>query len=671
MYLSLTRLFLLFTFTTLFNLSLQSKPKVLSTTAKVNELQGNLKITNHHYRRREQQVHEWRPLKIYFDLTKLVQKNPSRANFYQKVFEATGKWYSEALYVRDNKSKIAPEIRRMIKHRVEDKFSTDKIEDYDLLVHVQMVKNEETTLAWAGPLIRHPDSQRPISGQVGITWFGNSNFKHSSNAVTFAVGTIIHEFAHIIAFIEFEVYHARYTKYDRSTKLYYFNGPNVVKSMAKYYDCPLEQASKGMPLETFGTDEPGAHWDEAATKDELMSPIGGEEPEKVSPMTMAQFEDSGWYLSNYRFVENYSYKKGSGCGFIQKGNSVCPKEPVCKKGTDGFLTSDYMGLGYCENSANGCFIEIKYSNRNCQTSEGWERYLKKYGPTYGGTCTIAQGEIYYIKPNAKSSEYTAELSVATECAPNNKSYTLTFKKFKWDLKKHKYSGDLKITCDKKGTVSFNEYGELTSSIECHDPESLCTKRFSANQNSLGEGCHKSCIQNGRCHPGFVTEARKLEELLRNFNTNLKLKKLQNDLHNARMMTLELTDELGKLSNNSQTNFQKNSSSIITSTRKLTQKTNRNNLKLNEILENRYFNDWGSDNEWTLLKQIGNTRLLEADNSNIQENFEKKKLGLQNSYVFSERFLDSKNDSHWKCWCYSDGNEHDQCPDLIEDELAET
>jgi len=372
--------------TLIFNLSLSGVPKVFDNIKAIESQQGNLKMTPSHYRRRMQKTAGWRPIKIYFDMTKLNNQNRKQVEFYQKVFSICGEWYGGALYVRDDQSKILPFVNKMVNRGEEEKFASSNLQSYDLLIHVHMARNDGSAMAWAGPRLRHPDSQRPITGETAVTWFGDNTFMEMEDSINRAVGTIIHEFAHVIAFISFDQYQARYTKYDRASKVWYFNGPKTVKAMGNYYGCTAAEVGKGMPIETMSRREPGGHWQEAALNDELMTPVGGEEPEKVSPMTMAMFEDSGWYKSNYRYVENYTYRKGAGCKGL--GNkSSCPNPPICKPRTQGFVTSSYKGIGYCEKDMSGCLNEQTYSNRNCMNEVEWERWFKNFGPTYGGNCT--------------------------------------------------------------------------------------------------------------------------------------------------------------------------------------------------------------------------------------------------------------------------------------------
>ena len=58
----------------------------------------------------------------------------------------------------------------------------------------------------------------------------------------------------------------------------------------------------------------GSHWDERTFSTEIMSPMASNYP-KLSVLTLAFFEDTGWYLSNYSLIDEWT--KGVDFGFQQ------------------------------------------------------------------------------------------------------------------------------------------------------------------------------------------------------------------------------------------------------------------------------------------------------------------------------------------------------------------
>merc|ERR1712086_750981 len=91
-----------------------------------------------------------------------------------------------------------------------------RISDYDLLIRVFLCPNKGNALAYAGPFLRHPTSQRPVTGTVCILPYGDANFKKAKDSVNRAVGTVVHEFGHVISFISWDRSHKVKLTLDRT-----------------------------------------------------------------------------------------------------------------------------------------------------------------------------------------------------------------------------------------------------------------------------------------------------------------------------------------------------------------------------------------------------------------------------------------------------------------------
>ena len=55
----------------------------------------------------------------------------------------------------------------------------------------------------------------------------------------------------------------------------------------------------------------GSHWEQRILQTELMAPIVTGSTVHISPMTLAAFEDSGWYTADYS--QAASYVRGKVC----------------------------------------------------------------------------------------------------------------------------------------------------------------------------------------------------------------------------------------------------------------------------------------------------------------------------------------------------------------------
>ena len=133
---------------------------------------------------------------------------------------------------------------------------------------------------------------------------------------------------------------------------------------------------------------------------------------------------------DFRFSENFSYNKGLGCLAKYK----CPEKVACKLGTENIVTSDFKAIGYCTKSHNGCAVERKYGNRNCEIAGGWQTYFKRWGASYDENCSIAEGQFRRYLESGESYTIPA-ISARAECAADYKSYTITCKDFKLNTDK--------------------------------------------------------------------------------------------------------------------------------------------------------------------------------------------------------------------------------------------
>ena len=93
--------------------------------------------------------------------------------------------------------------------------------------------------------------------------------------------------------------------------------PKVVQAARKHFNC---SSIKGIELENQGIEGSiGSHWEARTMLGDYMIAI--DYPEIViSDITLAVFEDSGWYSVNYYTGGLFRYGKNMGCSFL---NSTC------------------------------------------------------------------------------------------------------------------------------------------------------------------------------------------------------------------------------------------------------------------------------------------------------------------------------------------------------------
>jgi len=247
------------------------------------KVQGFEKLTQKNLDSRElsRSTGEYRPLRIFFDLTELYKELNSKAlrmeeriTMYKECFKIVGAWWADALNVNDEKGKIEAEVKKGMKTagmkmHLDFKMNDKKMNDYDLLIRVLWVKSQPPSeiLADASPILRHPASQRPLTGKVNVYSYGDTKWTGKS-ALTTASDTMIHEFGHIISFISFERMQKKNIKMDYVLKKMIWTGPIVLKRARTYYGC---STLAGVPLQT-NNGKVGGHWDEEFLGVEMMTP---------------------------------------------------------------------------------------------------------------------------------------------------------------------------------------------------------------------------------------------------------------------------------------------------------------------------------------------------------------------------------------------------------------
>lgn len=87
--------------------------------------------------------------------------------------------------------------------------------------------------------------------------------------------------------------------------------PKVLQFAKFHYSCPH---MRGVELE--GRDY-GSHWEERVAGDEIMSPLTTRVM-PLSALTLALFEDTGWYSINYGAAQRWRWGWRKGCDFVMK-----------------------------------------------------------------------------------------------------------------------------------------------------------------------------------------------------------------------------------------------------------------------------------------------------------------------------------------------------------------
>ena len=225
----------------------------------------------------------------------------------------------------------------------------DDFNENDIIFFVFYKNLGLETIAQAGACF-YDKNNRPIIGLLEIN-SGKDAFKNSDNK-KFVKGVLLHEITHILAFNERILYNLGmgfYVKTDDQDILY-VNSSKVMKIAKKHFNCEF---LRGLPLENYGG--PGSvnsHWEARYMLGDYM--ISQQYLDvTISDITLALFEDTGFYEVEYCTGGLFKFGKNKGCAFFDESCIVNKKtkfhDEFCEENNEPICTQSKTSKGYCYN----------------------------------------------------------------------------------------------------------------------------------------------------------------------------------------------------------------------------------------------------------------------------------------------------------------------------------
>ena len=186
---------------------------------------------------------------------------------------------------------------------------------HDLLIFPYInINMSEYTLAQAWTCLILSSNSRPLVGVVEI----NPNFSLNKIDTSFHMKYILlHEISHVLGFNSgmFEKLHFLYTERKNGITRDYLISPKVIEKAKLHFNC---DNLKGVELENQGGDgSAGSHWEARYMLGDYMISTNYIE-NTISDITLAYFEDTGFYKVNYYTGGLFRYGKNQGCAFLQE-----------------------------------------------------------------------------------------------------------------------------------------------------------------------------------------------------------------------------------------------------------------------------------------------------------------------------------------------------------------
>lgn len=268
----------------------------------------------------------WTPIKIFLDYNEFRQAI-SKGQITQKQFDSVKNVLDKAVLVYQKILKVQRIFNKITLNPYQiygcnwsDDVKKNGVEA-DLIICVKTIF-KEGVLANAGSYDVDKTSQRPI---IGILGWNPANVKNIKNEDKGMLSTAIHEIAHILAFSSslFPRFVDANFKKLPIDKILRKNAkgrqmivtPKVLAAAKKHFNC---NKIEGLEIENEGGDgTANSHWEERLMFGDFMIGEGSTET-SISEISLALFEDSGWYQANYFTGGLFLFGKNKGCEIVEE-----------------------------------------------------------------------------------------------------------------------------------------------------------------------------------------------------------------------------------------------------------------------------------------------------------------------------------------------------------------
>lgn len=324
------------------------------------------------------------------------------------------------------------------------------------------------------------ETRRPIAGYIQF----KPDLKiNDSVAVDYMVWLAIHEITHILVmndslyddWMDSNMVPYGFSKVigkkilPNGKAMSFIKTPKILEKGRKHFNC---STFPGLPLEyNGGAGTVGGHWAKKYMNTDYM--IGDSYGENlISELSLAMFEDSGWYQVDYSLANLFLWGKDKGCDFLDssikciemKGDEVVTrfKNEFCTKPNNHICSTSHIFRGSCKTKN----YEILSSQENYfgTMESGVDTLtdkcpiaieLKNGKPYYGGSCRL--GDKSNLSPIEKiCPECACFVSNLREKTTATLRKAQKFMKFKQIVMSNRLEGieaERSSSADKKKTVA--------------------------------------------------------------------------------------------------------------------------------------------------------------------------------------------------------------------------
>ncbi|CEL92958.1 unnamed protein product [Vitrella brassicaformis CCMP3155] len=273
--------------------------------------------------------------------------------------------------------------------------------DTDFWLTITAAPTTGGTIAYALTCLSDRTTGRPIAGLAN---FGPNMLDTSPGAWENQLSTAIHEISHALGFSASkfpDFINAEGLKLGAENIVQQFREhghtvtkivtPKVKEAVKKQYDC-FDWQDAGAEIEDFGGEgAAGSHWEKRLFRNEFMT--GTDSPGPVySAVSLALFEDTGWYKPDYSRAERLQWGSKEGCEFVvQRCNTWSHRYFCSAKGEQG-CSHDRYYRAQCSITSFTKPLPVEYSyfeDPKRGGTDSYADYCPFFRPYGSGDCRVA------------------------------------------------------------------------------------------------------------------------------------------------------------------------------------------------------------------------------------------------------------------------------------------
>lgn len=153
--------------------------------------------------------------------------------------------------------------------------------------------------------------------------------------------------------------------------------PTVQAIVRNQFDCSTMEGARLENQPTSSDECFGSHWDMRLFSADIMAAVTQNDAQILTPLTLAFFEDSGWYRANYNISSISPFGHGSGCDFVTEDCIVAGTVPSY---SEGFFCA--VELEYNCDITHTRIVACSVGKFNIPLPEEYQYFSD---PTIGGT----------------------------------------------------------------------------------------------------------------------------------------------------------------------------------------------------------------------------------------------------------------------------------------------